>query len=443
MVRLSVERWTRKKSNAGLEILLPHRPHDNNNNKKKTRTKGGGGENEIKKGAPTAPEAGGDREPGAKRCPLQAKPPQGSANLPRAKQVRGGRPPVPGRSFHLSSRPPAARRRPPGDRAPLPAAAAPLRRCASAAPRRRGAEPGAVAADAGAALPRSGGGAGAFPEWLSPREGGSERAREEGGGSAAAWSHLLPGRAARPCPSPAERQGGRVGCWRRSAGSRAEPSRAEPLLGCRAGRWPGPVRRARRRLGLREPRPPQPMRGRLAPSNGRWVSSGFLEEKVPERAPSRERVGLDRQENAPAGRPGEAAPKWPRSRSVQARGGTRATGGRLGLRAERDLPEHLRCCRPRQGLCQPRLSALLSLGWPPLSAGPSCLGRLKELAPPSLPPLCSWERQNPLYLSGAGGNGPEVADNAYSSVKSSQVLVLTVRRLGFQPQFLHALDRTK
>lgn len=57
----------------------------------------------LKKGAPPAPGAGDDRDPGAKRCTLQAKPPQGSANLPRAKQLRGGRPTVPGRSGHLSS----------------------------------------------------------------------------------------------------------------------------------------------------------------------------------------------------------------------------------------------------------------------------------------------------------------------------------------------------
>lgn len=54
---------------------------------------------------------------------------------------------------------------------------------------------------------------------------------------------------------------------------------------------------------------------------------GFLRKKISERAPSRERVGLDRQENAAAGRPGEAAPKWPRCRSAQAREGPGAAAG--------------------------------------------------------------------------------------------------------------------
>lgn len=330
------------------------------------------------------------------------------------------------------------------------------------------------------------------------REGGNERAREEG----AAAPRLGPTscQAGRRGPAPASPAARRERRLLAAEPSRAVPSQAAPWLPGWA--LAGPVRRARPGSGYGAaaaaanagppgaferqvqrdgaapslppsarpppappcpavPCPPRPSCLAAAPPPRsfhpafflfsfflfsyffRWVSSVFLKEKVPERAPSRERVGLDRQENAPAGRPGEAAPKWPRSRSAEARGGTRAAGGRLGMRAERDLPEHLRCCRPRQGLCHPRLSALLPLGWPPLSAGPFCLGRLKELAPASLPPLCSWERQIPLYLSGAGGNGPEVADSPYSLVKPSQVLVLTVRRLGFQPQFLHTSDRTK
>lgn len=183
-------------------------------------------QNKKKKGPPTAPEAGGDREPGAKRCTLQAKPPQGSANLPRAKQLRGGRPPVPGRSVHLSCRPPAAgtahppplprstgaRPQPRGDLRPSPARWRPM-----PVRRWRGAVGEPAPSRNGSAL---------------GREGARERRRR-----GAAWSHLLPGRAARPCPSRAERRGRRAGCRRRSRAALSRAALIRPLAaGLGAGR---------------------------------------------------------------------------------------------------------------------------------------------------------------------------------------------------------------
>lgn len=134
------------------------------------------------------------------------------------------------------------------------AAAASLGRCSPPDPRRRGAEPCAAAADAGAALPRSGGGAGAFPEWLSPQEGGDGRQRRAGPTSCRA-GRRGPTPALDPASASAKPDRAAVakeeeasgGCWRRSgaARGRAPPSRAAPLA---AGAGPGarraPVRRA-------------------------------------------------------------------------------------------------------------------------------------------------------------------------------------------------------
>lgn len=80
-------------------------------------------------------------------------------------------------------------------------------------------------------------------------------------------------------------------------------------------------------------------------------------------------------------------------------------------------------------------------------------GRLCPRVPPASAGSQSW-LQHPcrlsapgkavflLDLSGAGGNGPEVADNDDSSLKSSRVLVVpTAGRLTCQPQLLHTSDR--
>ncbi|KAL9849601.1 uncharacterized protein GJ701_005561 [Geothlypis trichas] len=95
------------------------------------------------------------------------------------------------------------------------------------------------------------------------REGGNERAREEG----AAAPRLGPTscRAGRRGPAPASPAARRERRLLAAEPSRAEPSR--PLAaGLGAGRArcaaPAPAR-------VTEPRPPQPMRARLAPSNGR------------------------------------------------------------------------------------------------------------------------------------------------------------------------------
>ncbi|XP_071664722.1 uncharacterized protein [Patagioenas fasciata] len=309
----------------------------------------------MKKKAPPPPlkGAGGGREPGDERYPLpsEASPKDRSTYRGQNNYAATG-PPVTGRSVHLSSRPP---RRPPLSAAP--------RRGRPGTPH----PPPRLLFHFAAARPQPRGDVGPSPARRRPMP--VQRCRGAMGEPAPSRNGSALGR--RRGPAPAGPSGG------------GEPAAGSGAGGRRASRAPpSPLPRWLPGWALAEPRcaAPRPAgsgyrsRGRRSQCGAAWRLQ--TAENLPEGAPVRRRVGLDRQENAPAG---EAAPERPRPRSRQARRETRSrqplsragNGARFpGVSPLLPPSGHGLCHRGPAPLCSVRMSAL-PLGRPPLSPAPS------------------------------------------------------------------------